>query len=213
MSPRPDRARSVLPSACALAASTAVFACAGPKNFDNENDRLRRELADARAEIDRLTESERRLAAALEAERNATERRAPSAQALALLPKAERLSLGRLSGPVPGGGAVDLYISPLDDRARFVQVAGTLTVRLDLLPPPESGSASEPRLLATLELGPTELREAYRSSLTGTHYSVRVPIVPPLGPQEGSLGCSVRLDDLVTGERLEATAVWPIPAR
>jgi len=191
----------------------ALAACAGPRNFDNENDRLRRELLEARAEIDRLTESERRLAEALQAERNAAERRAPSEQALAVMPRAERLVIGRLSGPVPAGDAVDLYLTPLDDRARFVQVTGTLTVRLDLLPPAEAGSPAEPRLLATLTLGPAELREAYRSGLTGTHYSLRVPLDRPLGGTGGSISAAARLDDLVTGDRLEATAVWPLLAR
>lgn len=209
MTPGAARPRSV-PVVTALAA-LALGACAGPRNFENENDRLRRELLEARAEIDRLQEAEARLAAALEAERTAQARRAPSEQALALMPRAERLTIGRLSGPVPSRDAVDLYITPLDDRARFVQVAGTLTVRIDLVPPASSAAPAEPRLLASRTLTPAELREAYRSGLTGTHYTVSVPLDRALASAEGTLSASVRLDDLVTGERHEASAQWPVP--
>ena len=201
--------------ACAL-----VGCSAGPRDFENENDRLRGRVVEAERRIAALEETERRLTAELDGARRAS----PAAQAMALLPRAERLVVGRLSGPVRTGTgtrnaagvveAVDLYLSPLDGRGRFVQVVGSLSVRVDLIPGPPRGGAgatlAEPRLVGTLTLAPEELREAYRSGLTGTHYSVRVPVRDEGGLGIGSLSVTVGLEDAVFGSRLEAVEVFAL---
>lgn len=200
---------------CLLAAITigagASGCSSGPKNFENENDRLRREALELERAIEDLTARNRELEALL---REQTRER-PAADSgrddvLAALPRCATVEIDRLSGLADTDGdglydAADVYVRPLDGRRRFTQVAGWLAVDLTLLPRAGASAAGGPEAVGAARLAPLELREQYRYSFMGIHYAVRVPLERPIPPGAGTLAISIALEDGVTGVTHAAT--------
>ncbi len=209
---------------CAMGAICACAGCSsGPKNFENENDLLRRRVLDMEKQIADLTALNEELTVKVRA--SASEARSASdgtvAEALEALPRCVEIEIGALSGLVDTDGiagfdAVDVYVRPLDGRRRFTQVSGWLTVNVSLLPigPAGAPTSEGPRLIASARLSPHELREAYRSSFTGTHYSVRIPLEEANQPLPGAMSITVTLEDGVSGGVRTATRASEVaPAR
>jgi hypothetical protein len=120
-------------------------------------------------------------------------------------PHVVTISIGRLSHARDddGDGRADrliIYVNPADGRDRFVQCVGELTAHAALLP-----AQGEAATIARVTLAPAELRDAYRSGVTGTHYTIELPIALPadIGP---IAACDVRVGyvDGRTGRRCEA---------
>lgn len=201
--------------------------CGGkPKNFENDNDALRRRVAELERERDllqaRAAEAEGKLAETARA-MGAT----PEGQVLEALPRTAGIEIDRFTGFTDADGdglldSADVYIRPFDGRRRFVQVAGTVTVELVVVPAKveapagtkKSGATKEPALkdgatapaeaagfrVGPVVLAPRELREAYRSSLMGTHYLAHIPIPAEAGElAEVSMVVRVELADPVAG--------------
>lgn len=193
----PDAARAAIAAALAC----ALLAGCGPRNFENENDRLRRKALDLQKQLETARGEAAELAAKL-AESERARSGAIDAEAAAALPRAVRLDLESLSGPldkdgVPGPEAADVYLQPKDARGRFVPVAGRLVVEVFDVPP--ASENAEPRRLGRIELSPGELRDAYRSSLLTLNYSVRVPFDRPNRPVSGDILIRAELRDGITG--------------
>lgn len=195
--------------------ATVLCGCsARPKNFDNENDALRRELMEARralasAEAER-SELRAKLSEAVRARDAAT---GPSADIVAAMPRCAGIRLGRFTGPAraesPGApAAVDVLVETFDARDRFVQVAGTLSVDITRIP---AGGTPKPELVGSAMLSPPDLREAYRSSFMGTHYAVRVPLRADIDPGKGTLVVRAVLNDGVTGQTYMVTRAVQAP--
>lgn len=172
MPPRP-----AIPLLLAVAAAAALAACSqGPHNFENENDRLRRQVLELEEEVESLRAQRGELRSKL-----AEADRAPGEvlpEALAALPRVAGINLDRLSGPddTDSNGSPDrivVYVKPYDARQRFLQVAGELTIEAFALPP---GTGEEPQRIVTLTLSPEELRDAYRYDFTGQYYSAAIPL-------------------------------------
>ncbi len=169
----------------------------------DENDALHARLNEAEA---KLAELSRTLEAAGGDNRD---------EIVAALPRCAGITIGRVSEPVdtddqPGADAVRVYVSPFDGRQRFVQIAGWLTLEADLIPTLDPSSprraAEGPRRLGRLTLGPSELREAYRSSALGTHYTATLPITDrPNAPIDGTLVLSASFRDAITGQTFTTT--------
>ncbi len=201
------------------AAALSLFAISGCRATakPSEGDRLRRQVLEQERALSRLAAERDELAAKLaEIERVRLTGGEVSAEVLAAMPRCAAISIGALSGLVdadnsPGFDAVDVTVVPTDGRQRFVQVAGRLTARADLTPPPSSGGDAGGVALATASLTPADLREAYRSSFMGTHYAVRMPISQPNRPLEGTLVISIEFLDGLTGRVHEAQVASPIP--
>lgn len=141
----------------------------------------------------------------------------PSAEVALATPVLAGIEIDRLSGPTRSDTrGFPVFIRTLDGRARFLQVVGTLEVEVLLATPDPS---STPTVVGSARLTPLELREAYRSSVAGTHYRVDIAasdaFVRASGYRGGlaryDLQIVARLDDAATGRRHEATAL--IPAR
>lgn len=188
----------------------------GPRNFENENDELRRQVVEMTEEIDGLRlERDEAVAKLAEVERMRSWDGEELSEAVRLaLPRCAGIEFGLLSGAgdadnLPGFDVLDIYIVPRDGRGRFVQIVGTLEVRADLLP----GISEEARFLGSARLGPDELREAYRSGLMGTHYTVRMPLDPVIDEKAGSIALSAELTDALTGRVHAARKVVPVPDR
>ncbi len=197
-----------------LLALTGVSCSSGPKNFDNENDDLRRRVDDLEAEVVRLRgERDEALANVAEMSR-ALEREGSqlTADVRQAIPRCVRLELGRLTGPTHSGDSagfdvVDVYVTPRDARGRFVQIVGDLIVRADLLP-----EGTDPaRQLGSAVLSAPELREAYRAGITGTHYTIRIPLTEPIRPGDGAVAIGVEFVDALTGKIVTVRGVVETP--
>jgi len=214
---KPTRPRrwALLLAVAATAPLPLVGCKARAKNFNNENDSLRRQLVECGSETQRLrgenAELRAKLTEAVSARDAAT---GPSADVVAAMPRCAGIEIRPNSGWTGPGSSprgVEVLVQTLDARKRFVQVAGTLIVDVTFLPAPDaSGSEStatpRPVTLGGVVLSPAELREAFRSSFMGTHYAVVVP-TPEAAPPAASGTVVVRaiLHDGVTGTTYEAT--------
>lgn len=203
-------------SAVALAALPLLSACSAKGQWTDADD-LRLKLEESQTQL-RATEAERDEARAKLAEiERARLLGAPqdvSRDVIEALPRCAAIELDRFSGPAAPTGdtpprfkAAEVYLRTLDGRRRFTQVSATLRVRVDYLPEPGAGA---PVQVASAELSPLELRDAYRSSPLGTHYFARLPLTREVGPG-GSLAFSVQLLDGVSGSVFEATLTQPVP--
>jgi len=201
----PFRAALSLPillclSACTIGGSTGVGV---------ENNRLRDELAAAKAQITQLSAQRDELTTKLALFERARAGAIPF-DILSAMPAPAGIRIGSLSGIHPADRAtpatrVDLYIEPFDGRDRFIQIVGTLSVEIDALAP--VADRTPPRSLASVTLTPSQVRDAYRAGFTGTHYSVELTLNTPLNTREGSLAMRVRFNDAISGREFKAERV------
>lgn len=199
-----------------VARAAVVVACAGslagcgPKNFANQNDELRREREELRAQVAdlerRLAEADARAAAAARASAPTPDSALdPGAVALAR-PECTEIEIDRLSGFRAAEGETQpgvlvVRMRTLDGRNRFTQVVGSVVVRAERVRP------GEPTIeIGTMELGPVEVREAYRQGFKGTWYAVEIPV----GGVDGQPGDAVMVTAVLTlesGTRVESVRV------
>lgn len=173
---------SVLLGGCRLAAPT-------------EADNTRRENAELRARVAALEAR----SAELESKLAATAADRDAADVLAATPVVAGIEIDRLSGMEPGVGGegnrrCTVYVRPFDGRRRFTQAVGTLLIE---------ARAADGSVIAAGSLSVPELREAYRSSLTGVYYEGTVAV--PSGRAGDVVGVRAVLVDRTTGVRHEAT--------
>ena len=160
-----------------LAAATLVAVltagCGSFKKVSEENDRLRARLLELEDENRELAGR----AAELDGQLQRLTRDLPIPQEVRdATPHVAEISIASVSHATDtdGDGRPDtliVYVEPTDGRGRFVQMVGELSVHAATLP--ADGDAIT---LGRITLGPRELRDAYRSTFLGTHYTVDVPI-------------------------------------
>ena len=179
-----------------------LAACSpGPRNFENENDRLRRRVLQLEKANDELTTKARRLETALAAEQG--EDRPDALPDDVPLPRPAGLEIGRFSGGVDTDDdgvddAVRLYLRPVDPRGRFVQVVGRARISVVRIPP-----GGEAVTVGRCEIDPGSLDAAYRSGIAGTHYTLVCPVTGDVPDHAIELTVKVGLTDLQTGANLE----------
>jgi len=182
-----------IPIALTIAGVTcacAMFGCSSGKGFANENDRLRAQIVDLENEVRALTSRAGELEAQL-----AQASRAPTSvpqEIIANTPQVASISLGRLSAghDADGDGRIDsiiAYLEPADGMGRFLQVVGSVSLHAAVIP--EKGEAAT---IGQATIGPRQLREAYRSSFTGQHYALSMPIDLSRAPA-GTERCTLRV--------------------
>lgn len=169
----------------------------------SENDRLRDRVAalevELTAERRRAVEAEAKLAEV--ARLSEAGEGGPAAAVVRAMPRCAGIEFERLTqlsdrDGAPGYEVVDVYLVPRDGRGRFVQVAGDLAVSLVEI----DSVTAEQRVVAKALLGPEALRDAYRSTLITTHYTVALGIEPAMvEPAAGSLLLIAQFSDAVTG--------------
>jgi hypothetical protein len=208
--------RAPIPILLALAALILFAGCrvGGVRSVEAENERLRQELTERDKKQQDLEGQIAELKVKL-SEANRSQK--PMAQeALDALPRVTNVEISSLSGfeptdpNVPATG-VAVWFETRDGRGRFVQAVGTATIEA-LIRPSEvpSGTNPTPELVASLALSPSQLRDAYRSSFTGTHYSAELKLDKPIerGPgKTPSLVIRVEFQDAITGEVLRSERV------
>ncbi|TVQ52937.1 MAG: hypothetical protein EA377_09180 [Phycisphaerales bacterium] len=177
----------------------------GPRDFRNENDRLRAEVMQLEQTNERL---ERRLRE-LEAELRRVELSDLDPEVREQIPHVVRIEVERYSHlrDRSGDGQPDelvLHVTSRDGRDRFVNLLGTLSVRGVQM----AGESTAP-IVVNRSFDAEAVRDAYRSSFMGTHYSFRISLGGPedreevdqrhlFGPDD-SLAIRVQFEDALTG--------------
>ncbi|MEM8782235.1 MAG: hypothetical protein AAGE65_05190 [Planctomycetota bacterium] len=157
-----------------LASGCLLLAGCGPRNFTNDNDRLRRENLELTRQVEAL---EKRLNQRLgQIETLHARLGNPDHPAGAERPMPSGLSIDNYSGPIDTDrdgldDVVRLYLLPTDQQGRMLPVSGTLTAALVHLP-----DTGEPTVLRSQTLDPTALDEAYRDGFTGPYYHVELDL-------------------------------------
>jgi len=192
-----------------IASMLPLAACSvgGSRSASSENDRLRREVLDLNSRIQSLEREREELrvkAAGLVAHPSGP--LAP--EALEALPLCTSISISSLSGlrAVDSGKTLAFMFEPRDGKDRFTQVVGSATFSAAFLP--ASGN-SEAAPVQTARLSPRELRDAYRSGITGTYYEVLIPVPPGHTSSGGSISLRIDLADAVTGRTITAEKLIP----
>ena len=172
------------------------------KKASRQNDLLRTRVMDLEAEVERLTDRNQELETAL-GQAEAGPGTLPE-EVRANIPHVVRVEIDRRSHALDedGDGRADgllVYVKPADGMGRFVQLVGRLGVRAVDLPPD-----ADPVSLGQANLGPTEVRESYRTSFLGTHYSVTLPLTLPPDRPDGPCTVHVVYEDGRSGRSITA---------
>lgn len=167
---------------CRIAAPTAA------DDVRRENAALKERVSQLEA---RTSELEAKLAAkAANAEAAEIAKATPAIAGIEI----DRFTGFGLTDPAGKPRRVTAYVKPYDGRRRFVQAVGTLLVE---------ARAKDGIAIASRSLSIADVREAYRSQVTGTYYAIEIDV------PENRVGevASVRavLHDLLTGARHKAT--------
>ena len=172
----------LLAAGCCAAALVWAAGCASDR-VRAENDRLREHVQSLEDELEasnrrmlELAQQVNRLTREMQSEPQA----GIAADIAAAEPLVTSIALGRLSHAVDDDldGFADrivLYLNPADGRGRFMQIVGSLDVQVVAI------DADGPRTLGQRSLDPLSVRDAYRSSFTGTHYTIEVDVEPSAG--------------------------------
>jgi hypothetical protein len=193
-----------------------VLAGCGGKRVALENDRLRRENFDLKEHVDAL---EGHIAELLILTKTPERSAAPedSTEVLAATPKVVSVTIDRLSHvrDADRDGVPDtlvVYVVPRDGRDRFLQVVGRLQVIAAIAPLDKDATT-----IGQAEFAPSAVRDAYRMTFSGPHYTFEVPIVIPREFARESILLRAVLVDATTGGRYEAERVLktrePEPSR
>lgn len=199
----------------ALAAATVVMTgCRGTARVSADTARLRGEIVQLQDRLVALERRNRELESQLQAAA-AGSQSTVSEEIRAAVPHVTEIAIERLSfaHDTDGDGKIDtltLYVAPRDGRGRFTQLVGELSASALVLP-----VQGEPRVIGRVLLSPLQVRDAYRSAFTGTHYTIDVPLDFD-GNQSGSISereifARVQYQDGLTGETFTAERKIALP--
>ncbi len=178
----------VMATALSLALTTG---CGSFKRVSRENDRLRTQAMELQQQNRDLTNRTAELEAQI---LRASDDGGVAQDVRDATPHVAAISIDAISHVLDedGDGRPDtlvVYVTPSDGRGRFVQMVGDLSVHTAMLP-----TDSDAISIGRIRLGPRELRDAYRSTFLGTHYTITMPISVPDSPHP--TGCTVKAEFL-----------------
>ena len=193
--------------ACVLA--VALVGC-GPKNFINDNDKLREENLKLKQQIEELNKQ----AELREGEIGSLRARTAGERAIKeatppVLAKIEFTAYSRAVDTDNDGAddLVRLYLTPLDHRGRLLPVAGQLKVQAVALQ-----DDAPPALLAARTYEPADFDDAYRANLTGYHYTIELELPDSIDPTITSVTVKASLTEAVTGHVVSVEKIIKIKA-
>lgn len=175
-------------------------ACGSQVSFRNENDKLRKERLTLKQEIDGLQEQLALREGELLAMRRQMDEAAGPIDGVEP-PRLAGIVLGMYSGPIDLDGdkkydALRVYVRPIDQDSRQITAAGSARVRLLVVP-----AEGEPRAVLDQAYDPDAFHTAYRSGVTGTHYTLGADL-PDDPPAQATL--HVTFTDAKTGRSYSA---------
>ncbi len=208
LSPAATRQLSALTLLALALLSACLTGCTNvsANRVSSENDRLRAENLELKRNVETLQQRVKARVAELDAQRAASGSPGSSDPALtgADVPQAASLHFGRYSAAVDGDQdgqreLLRLYLMPRDQFGRFLPTAGALQAQAVWVQP-----GTQPVVLGETSLTPAQWDQAYRTGITGTHYTVELPLPAPLPAQADSATVKVALTDAATGRTLTA---------
>lgn len=181
----------------------------GPRNFENENDKLRKENMELREQVGDLEAQLERRSGELHALRAKYESE-PTAVPGADPPVLSQIKFDRYTAAVDTDkdGRDDLiraYVQTYDQNGQFLPVAGRAVLQAAVLQ-----EGKEPFLVVDATFGPKQWREAYRDSLFGLHYELETPITGEIPADVQQLTVKVDLTDAATGATFTAQKAVPV---
>ncbi len=207
---RADRSAYPIYPALLSAFCLVLLPGCGPKNFVNENDKLREENLKLQQQVDELNEQMELRLGEIEALRAQAqgERAIKGAEP----PVLAKIEFARYSGAVDtdDDGQDDLvrvYLKPLDHQGRLLPVAGRVKLQAAALL-----EDTPPALLAERTYEPEEFDSAYRSNFTGSHYTLELSLPESLDPAVTSATVKATLTEALTGHTLSTEEIFPIDA-
>ncbi len=169
----------------------------GPKNFVNENDKLREENLKLKQQVGDLNgQMELRLG-------EIKALRAASAGQRAIKdadpPVLAKIDFDRYTSAVDtdNDGRDDMlriYLTPLDHQGRLLPVAGRLKLQAVAIQ-----DDAPPALIASRTYEPDEFDKAYRANFTGYHYTLELKLPESLDPAITSVTVKATLTEAITG--------------
>jgi hypothetical protein len=179
---------------------STLTACANQKSFENENDKLRAERMSLQQQIDALQNKLALREGELQATREQLKDPLPPVEGVDP-PRLAGIVLGLYSGPIDMDGdakydALRVYVRPVDQHSRQMTATGSARVRLIVTP-----AEGEPMTILDQTYDPEAFHTAYRSGVTGTHYTLKADF-PDNPPANATL--HVSLTDATTGKVFKA---------
>lgn len=128
-----------------------------------------------------------------------------------------KLGFGRYSSAVDTDGdkrddLIKLYVQPMDQQGRFLPATGEATIQAILL-----RADNQPLPLGQVALSPQAWDKAYRTGLTGTHFSVELPLagtdstaLNTLKKGVHQITVVVKFTDAATGASISHQAVYAV---
>jgi hypothetical protein len=179
-----------------------LTACAGPDpaKISAESDRLRKENLDLSRQVDELkTKTDLQQAQINTLQQRLETKSKVEGVAPADVPAAVTLRFDRYSGfyDTDGDGQPDtlrVYLETLDQRGRFVPVAGRAVLQAVVITPDQP-----PAVLAQRDFEPAQFDQAYRTGFTGTHYTLEAKLAAPLPSGVNEATVKVTVTDAATG--------------
>ena len=185
----------------------------GERSVSEENDRLRTQVHEQQERIKALEGERDELKLKLAEASRARGTTLPEGVADAM-PTVTSVKVSMLSGLEPVSAdqpatGVSVTFQPMDGRGRFTQAVGSTVIEVFEIASKVEGA--QPRRIAQATLTPAELRDAYRSNVTGTYYSATLPLEGPVERSKVTPALLIRLEftDALTGKVHKAERLLP----
>lgn len=193
--------------AALLAVTLGAAGCRGRALAPNAADGLRSELAErtrerdtARAKVAELETKLSEMTIARDAKLDPEAAEAMPALAGVAL---STLSTARLVDP--NHATLALVLEPRDGLGRFLQITGTVRASVAVLIP-----GRDPLPAGKATIGPKALRDAYRASLLGAHYTIEIPLTWEGAEAARSASISAEFTDALTGRSYPCQGTVPV---
>lgn len=177
-----------------------LTACGSQTSFENENDKLRAERLSLQQQIDALQNKLALREGELQATREQLDDPLPPIEGVEP-PRLAGIVLGMYSGAIDEDGdavydSLRVYVRPVDQHSRQITAEGIARVRLIVTP-----GQGEPETILDQTYDAQAFHAAYRSGVTGTHYTLKADL-PANPPTQATL--HVTLTDAAKGRSFQA---------
>jgi hypothetical protein len=201
-----------LSRACLLWFASVALGCqAGGATFLTEDDDIRRENLEMRRQAERSAEQIKLLTNQIKSLEQRVENRPRIAGVAATeVPRVTEVRFDRYSGLIDTNNdgvddAVRIYLLTLDQQGRFMPAIGRVAVQVVAVQAEESVL-----VIAQQTIEPDPFDQAYRSGITGSHYTLEFPLTA--SAPDGVKQVTVTLDftDADTGAVLNCEKLLPV---
>ena len=186
-----------------LAAILFAVGCNPTVFTPNQNDALRRQVRDLEEQVNaakaKQVELEQQL---VQSAKSAEEKSSIDPAILAATPHVASVQIGGSSGYLAskvgvetGGCTARIYLEPSDGLGRFLQIVGSVQISVFDL---KAGGKSQ--TLGTAEFSPSQVRDAWRGGILGSHYTFEIPLAGSDWNCQGSVTAKLEFLDGTTGK-------------